>query len=86
MDDILKDVLIELNTLHLTKNKPPKLTPLLENKKVGPNQSDILKVKILYIVLKFSILFEYWKANNFFKLYIHINMLSSMNFLFKNSK
>lgn len=53
MDDILKDVLIELNTLHLTKNKPPKLTPLLKCHKVVPNQSDILKVKIPLIVLKF---------------------------------
>lgn len=53
MDDILKNVLIELNTLHLTKNEPPKLTPLLEYQKVGLNQSDILKVKIPLIVFKF---------------------------------
>lgn len=41
----------ELNTLNLTINEAPLLSPLFKdvlNKKNGPKQSDILKVNIIY--------------------------------------
>lgn len=47
MDDILKNVLTEMNTLNLTNNSPPKLSPLsieVSKQNIGPKQSDILKV------------------------------------------
>lgn len=50
----------ELNTLNLTVNEIPTLSPLLKdlsNKTIGPKQSDILKVNIIFIIL---ILYAYF--------------------------
>ncbi|XP_016665099.1 endoribonuclease Dicer isoform X3 [Acyrthosiphon pisum] len=47
MNDILKNVLTEMNTLNLTNNSPPKLSSLsieVSKQNIGPKQSDILKV------------------------------------------
>ncbi|XP_022180231.1 endoribonuclease dcr-1 isoform X3 [Myzus persicae] len=47
MEDILKNVLTEMNTLNLTNNVAPTLSPLtkeVSRQKIGPKQSDILKV------------------------------------------
>ncbi|XP_060881396.1 endoribonuclease Dicer-like isoform X5 [Metopolophium dirhodum] len=47
MNDILKNVLTEMNTLNLTNNPPPKLSSLsieVSKQNIGPKQSDILKV------------------------------------------
>lgn len=53
-DELLNTVLTEMNVLTLTKNKPPILSPLIKqhpNQKIGPNQSDILKVNITILIL-----------------------------------
>jgi len=45
--DILQNVLTEMNTLNLTNNPSPILSPLsikLSKQNIGPKQSDILKV------------------------------------------
>jgi len=51
MKDILKNVLTEMNTLNLTNNASPTLSPLskeVSTKTIGPRQSDILKVIIIF--------------------------------------
>jgi len=51
MTDILKNVLTEMNTLNLTNNTSPTLDPLskeVSTKNIGPRQSDILKVIMIF--------------------------------------
>lgn len=55
-----------MNELNLTKNEPPILRPLIKqhpNQKVGPNQSDILKVNITVINFNFLCVYDIFMNN-----------------------
>jgi len=54
MEDLLKNALIEINPLILSNNAPPILNPLFKEASkyyTGLNQSDILKVIIIFLLI-----------------------------------